>query len=250
MRRVLRGVEYYQDMVGQDADVMTFSPKIEEEEEEEDDEEISRWLRRTRRNRGRRHHRMETSEEDKDFEERKMSESKVNMQNLETKLRNLEMRDISRSNMYRTTPLGTPETQSSRRTEESRFTPTTEYLSQIRETDNIEVKRLRQELSAEKKIMVTLQRLNSRDFYRPERARVVEKMMEELNTYPPSLRSLFSVKDVVREVMEFEPSPEVKLAAGRSGYLRRRRFQSDSGQKLRHSLSPFVAASKPVKEQK
>jgi len=155
----------------------------------------------------------------------KIYESKNSVKELENKLRNIELENRTKEDRT----FGTPDTQSSKSS--GRFTPTSEYLTQIKETDDFEIKRLRRQLTAERKVMVTLQRLNSGDFFRPGKAKIVKKMMEELSSYPPSLQKLFSVQDVVREVMEFEASPDVKRAASRSAQRsdkgRRRRARSE-----------------------
>ena len=106
--------------------------------------------------------------------------------------------------------------------------------------DDERLRRLRRQLSAEKRIIVALQRLKAGDFYRPRQGQILERMMAHINRYPPSLQKLFSVRECVGEVMGYQPSPSptVKRAATWSSQRKQQRVvRSDMKQNnaaLRH----------------
>ena len=106
--------------------------------------------------------------------------------------------------------------------------------------DDERLRRLRRQLSAEKRVIVALQRLKAGDFYRPRQGQILERMMAHINRYPPSLQKLFSVRECVGEVMGYQPSPSptVKRAATWSSQRKQQRVvRSDMKQNnaaLRH----------------
>jgi hypothetical protein len=145
-----------------------------------------------------------------------MKEYESNIRHLEQQLMELERRlttERRRTNNHQRTPL-------SRCTSNNPQTP--EYVSN---EDNEQLRRLRRQLSAEKRVMVALQRLKAGDFYRPRQGQILERMMTHINRYPPSLQQLFSVRDCVGEVMGYQPtpSPTVKRAVAFSSQQHKNR---------------------------